>query len=86
MKNNQLEISVAKKIQQLGAQDPELKNSPVAWEGEEDTETLRASVPGEPVCFFNDHAYTHGTIVKSGSTLLRCDLGLWVPEGDLQNP
>ena len=78
MKNN--------RIKDLGAQDPELKNSPVAWEGEEDTETLRASVPGEAECFFNDRAYEHGTVVRSGSTLLRCDLGLWVPASDPQNP
>jgi hypothetical protein len=77
---------VTNRIKDIGAQDPELKNSPVAWEGEEDTETLRASVPGEPVCFFNDRPYADGTIVKSGSTLLRCDLGLWVPEMDPENP
>jgi hypothetical protein len=76
------------KIPNLGAQDPDLRNSPVAWESDEDTETLRASVPGEPVCFFNDRAYAHGTIGKSGTVLLRCDRGLWVPEGpaDPENP
>ena len=68
------------KTPDLGAQDPELKNSPVAWEADEDTEALRESIPGEPICYFNDAAYTHGTIVRSGGTLLRCDYGLWVPE------
>ena len=70
------------KTEQLGAQDPELKNSPVAWEEDEDTETLRESIPGEPVCFFNDRAYAQGTIVRSGTVLLRCDYGLWVPAGN----
>jgi hypothetical protein len=76
------------KTQQLGAQDPELKNSPVAWEGEEETETLRESVPGEPVCFFNDRAFEHGTIISSGTVMLRCDHGLWIPAGpgDPSNP
>lgn len=72
----------------LGAQDPELKNSPVAWEGEEETETLRESVPGEPTCFFNDRAYEHGALIRSGSAMLKCDHGLWVPAGpsDPTNP
>jgi hypothetical protein len=69
------------RTQQLGAPDPERKNSPIAWETDEDTETLRESVPDEAVCFFNDHAYEHGTVVKSGSVLLRCDYGLWLPAG-----
>jgi Protein of unknown function (DUF1496) len=67
--------------QQLGALDPERKSSPVAWEADEDTETLRESVPDEATCFFNDLAYGHDTVVKSGSVLLRCDHGLWVPAG-----
>jgi hypothetical protein len=77
---------VSERIKDLGAPDPELKNSPVAWEGDEDTETLRASVPGEPECFFNDRPYPNGALVKSGSTLLRCDAGIWVPTTDPENP
>jgi hypothetical protein len=65
----------------LGAQDPERKNSPVAWEADDDTETLREAVPDEAVCHFNDSSYTHGTVVSSGSVLLRCDHGVWVPAG-----
>lgn len=76
------------KLLDLGVQDPEAKNSPVAWEGDEDTDTLRESIPGEPVCFFNDQAYDHKTVIKSGTVLLRCDYGLWVPAGpsDPDNP
>lgn len=76
------------KTVQVGAQDPELKNSPVAWEGEDEMEALRESVPGEPVCFFNDQAFEHGTIVGSGTVMLRCEYGIWVPAGpgDPQNP
>ncbi len=69
-------------LQELGAQDPERKNSPVAWETDEDVEALREALPDdEPVCFFNDHAFEHGTMVSSGSVLLRCDNGVWVPAG-----
>lgn len=76
------------KIEELGVQDPDLRNSPIAWEADEDSEALRASLPEGPVCYFNDQAYANGTVVKSGSALLRCDRGLWVEggPGDPQNP
>jgi len=72
----------------LGAQDPELRNSPVAWEGEEDSDALREQAPGSPVCYFNDMPYDHGTLVKSGDSLLRCSYGLWFPvaSSDPDNP
>lgn len=75
-------------ILDLGAQDPELRNSPIAWEGDEETETLRESVPGEAVCFFNGTAYEQGTLVKSGGSILRCQYGLWIEAGpsDPDNP
>ena len=63
----------------LGNQIPELKNSPIAWEGDEDTETLREALPSEPTCFFNDREFAHGTIVSGDGVRLRCDRGLWVP-------
>jgi hypothetical protein len=63
----------------VGTQDPELKNSPVAWEGDEETETLREIVPGEPVCFFNDREFPHGAVVIGNGVRLRCDHGMWVP-------
>lgn len=69
------------KTEQLGAADPERKNSPIAWEADEDTEALREAVPDEAVCLFNDRAYDDGTVVKSGSVLLRCDRGIWLPVG-----
>jgi hypothetical protein len=67
--------------QDLGAQDPELKNSPVAWEADEETEALREEVPGSAACYFNGNAYAHDTLIRSGTTVLRCDEGVWVPEG-----
>ena len=72
---------MTERTQQLGALDPERKNSPVAWEADDDTETLRESIPDEAVCFFNDLTYGHDTVVKSGDVLLRCDHGLWLPAG-----
>ena len=72
----------------LGSQDPERKNSPIASETDEDTEVFRQEIPPQPVCYFNDKAYPDGTIAKSGTSLLRCDKGLWVSAGpsDPTNP
>ena len=70
---------MTEKTQELGTQDPELKNSPVAWEGDEDTEALREEITDEPECFFNGRAFPHGTVISSGSTRLSCDHGLWIP-------
>ncbi len=72
---------MTKKTQELGAPDPELKNSPIAWEGDEETEALREETPDEPECFFNDRPYSDGTVISSGSTRLRCDHGIWIPAG-----
>lgn len=65
----------------VGAQDPELRNSPIADEGDEDTEALRETIPGAPVCYYNGVAYSHGTIIKTGTSALRCERGLWVRAG-----
>jgi hypothetical protein len=75
-------------IPQVGAQDPQLKNSPIAEEEGEDTEVVRQQVPGEPVCFFNGKAYENGDYVASGPELLRCSYGIWIDAGgsDPGNP
>jgi len=65
-------------ILHVGAQDPELKNSPIAEEEDEDTDVIRQQVPGEPVCYFNGTEYKDGTYVVSGSQLLQCTYGVWV--------
>lgn len=73
---------------QVGAPDLELTNSPFAEETDEDSEVLRLEVPGEPACYFNGVSYRHDSYVCSGSTLLRCDYGIWVRTGscDPDNP
>lgn len=73
---------MARKPEDLGAQDPELKSSPVAWELDEDTEALRETVAGDALCHFNGRTFSHGATIRSGSTILRCDRGIWIPEED----
>ncbi|MDH3641768.1 MAG: hypothetical protein OES38_06710 [Gammaproteobacteria bacterium] len=66
-------------IPDLGAQDPEQKNSPIALESDEETVLLREEVPEEPFCYFNAEAFPDEAVVKSGTLTLRCDRGIWVP-------
>jgi hypothetical protein len=74
-------------IPHVGAQDPELRNSPIAEEEDEDTDVIRQQVPGEPVCYFNGSEYRNGTYVVSGTRLLQCNYGVWVESaaGDARN-
>lgn len=72
----------------LGDQDPEQKNSPIATETDEETQLLRQEVPGDAVCYFNGKAFEQDALVESGSLMLKCDRGIWVPVGsvDTDNP
>ncbi len=75
-------------LPQVGAPDPELENSPIALEEDEDTDVVRQQVPGEPVCLFNGRSFRHGEYVASGSQVLKCSYGVWIESGstDDRNP
>lgn len=77
-----------KHTEDVGAADPELNTSPIAEEGNDESEILRQEVPGEPVCYFNNQIFANGTHIKSGTSILRCDYGIWIPAGpaDPDNP
>jgi hypothetical protein len=72
----------------VGAMDPELRNSPIAQEFDEDADTVRQQVPGGPVCYYNGREYANNTYVRCADQLLRCRYGVWVEEGpgDPRNP
>jgi Protein of unknown function (DUF1496) len=72
----------------VGDQDPELKNSPIALESDEDTEALREEIEDAAICYFNNETFRNGALVQSGSLMLRCERGIWVPVGssDPDNP
>ena len=74
-------------VTHVGAQDPELRNSPVADEEDEDTDVIRQQVPGAAACWFNGKQYEEGTYVVSGSQLLQCSRGVWMESaaGDPRN-
>ena len=66
----------------VGAPDPELKNSPIMEELDEDYEVFAQEVEETGVCYFNGTVFHRGDFVCSGSgELLRCERGVWVREG-----
>jgi hypothetical protein len=72
----------------VGAQDPELKNSPIAGEDDEELDAPFDEASAKAVCYFNGETFAPGTIVTSGALMLRCEFGIWVPIGgsDPDNP
>lgn len=77
-----------KGIVDVGVQDPTEVNSPIAWEFDIEAGDRRQAPPDDPVCYFNNMAFEDGTLVKSGTVILRCEGGLWVEAGpsDPENP
>jgi hypothetical protein len=75
-------------IPQVGAQDLELRNSPVVQEVNEDMDDISLDAAESALCYFNAKAYPEGAFVCSGSELLRCERGVWFSEGgcDPDNP
>lgn len=68
---------------QVGAADPERRNSPVHTDPGQSFELLREQVGDEAAgCYFNDVPYAEGAHVMSGGTRLRCEHGIWVEVGE----
>jgi len=66
---------------QVGAPDPELKNSPIFDEADDEFLSLDAELE-IGLCYFNDQSYQLGEYVCSGDELLRCESqGVWIREG-----
>jgi hypothetical protein len=67
---------------QVGAADPERRNSPIQTDPEQSFELIREQVGDEAAgCYFNDVRFGEGALVASGSTHLRCEHGIWVEIG-----
>jgi hypothetical protein len=63
---------------QVGAPDPERRNSPILdrWDGGEPD--LDSELEGS-ACYFNDQRYDIGEYVRSGDELLHCsERGIWL--------
>jgi len=69
------------RVVQVGAPDPEMRNSPIFDEADADYLSLDMELEAG-VCYFNGRAYAIGDYVCSGDELLRCEgRGVWVREG-----
>ena len=68
-------------VPNVGAMDPELRNSPIAQEFDEDAEDVNLQAPVRAVCYFNNKQYANGVFVRSGDMLLRCRDGVWMEAG-----
>lgn len=74
-------------LAQVGAPDPELRNSPIFDESELDERAASRDLElEEGVCYFNGQSYPLGTYVQSGSELLLCTGGVWVYQGEKEGP
>ncbi len=74
-------MSISHEAPQVGAPDPEAKNSPIFDEDDNDYLSLDLELE-TGVCYFNGESYKRGDYVCSGSELLRCEeKGVWVREG-----
>jgi hypothetical protein len=69
---------------QVGAPDPELKNSPIIDESEFDEHAASPDLElEEGACWFNGEAYPIGATVLSGSEVLECtERGVWLSKGE----
>ncbi|HHO67506.1 MAG TPA: hypothetical protein ENK12_00610 [Gammaproteobacteria bacterium] len=71
-------------IRQVGAPDPEMRNSPIFDEADADELSLDLELE-TGVCYFNGTAYAIGDYVCSGDELLRCEQrGVWMREGSCE--
>ena len=48
---------------QVGGPDPELRNSPIVEETDDDYEIAARTFPDEALCYFNGDAYQHDRVV-----------------------
>jgi hypothetical protein len=74
---------VKETMPQVGAPDPELKNSPIVDHSEYDDRDGLTDVETESAgCHFNGAAFDIGDTVLSGSDVLECaPRGVWVRKG-----
>lgn len=62
----------------VGAPLPELENSPIISDIDEEQELIDPEIPEERMCYYSGESYPHGTYIKTGVVVLKCDRGAWV--------
>src|SRR5438105_9141909 len=76
------------RLPQVGAPDPELRNSPIIDESEFDEQAASRDLELEQgVCYFNGEAFALGSTVQSGAELLQCTgRGVWMRKAEREEP
>jgi hypothetical protein len=70
-------------LSNVGAPDPELRNSPILDDEEE--ESLDAELESAS-CYFNGVSYAIGEYLRSGDEVLRCvGRGVWVRQEEIES-
>ena len=59
-------MNQSKSIPHVGVQIPDMKNSPIADDTDEEIYVLRQEIEEQPYCYFNDDSYDNGSYVQSG--------------------
>ncbi len=71
-------MTTHQQAQQVGAPDPERRNSPIFDRWDSDELSLDSELESNG-CYFNDQRYTFGEYVRSGDELLHCtERGIWL--------
>lgn len=71
-------MSQIKSIPHVGTQVPELKNSPIADDTDDEIYVVGQEVEEQPICYYNNKSYDNGSYVNTGNEVLLCNNGLWV--------
>lgn len=64
-------------MRELGTPDPNLRTSPILQPVELEPPPTVDDNTTLPVCFFNGEEFDHGSYIRSGDTVLRCEGGVW---------
>jgi hypothetical protein len=82
------EKPMSEHLRQVGAPDPELRNSLVLDEFEYDEQAgPRDTEVEQATCYFNGSEYPIGAYVQSGSEILQCaGRGVWIRKGERETP
>lgn len=71
-------MSQIKSIPHVGPQVPDMKNSPIADDADDEIYVVGQEVEEQPYCYYNNTSYAHGSYVNTGTDVLVCDKGLWI--------
>ena len=71
-------MSPIQSIPHVGAQVPEMKNSPIVDDTDDEIYVVGQEVEEQPCCYYNNTSYDDGSYVNTGADVLVCNKGLWI--------